>query len=63
MSDSLCVGVCLIDPDTGACLGCGRTPEEISGVPQPSPPPAIAAFSPTAGLPAAVAAQVGEGSE
>lgn len=38
MSDALCVGVCLIDPDTGACMGCGRLPEEISGVPQPAAP-------------------------
>lgn len=33
MSDALCVGVCMIDPDTGSCMGCGRLPEEISGVP------------------------------
>lgn len=33
MNDSQCLGICLIDPDSGACLGCGRLPEEISGVP------------------------------
>lgn len=37
-ADLQCLGVCIIDPDTGACLGCGRLPEEISGVPQPPPP-------------------------
>ena len=63
MSDSLCVGVCMIDPDTGACLGCGRIPEEIGGVPQPAPPPALVAMPPTVGLPPAVAAHVGDGSE
>ena len=37
MSDSQCLGVCMIDPDTGACLGCGRLPEEIAGVPTMAP--------------------------
>ena len=36
MNDPQCIGVCVVDPDTGACLGCGRLPEEISGVPVPS---------------------------
>ncbi len=61
MSDPLCVGVCMIDWDSGVCLGCGRTSEEIQGIPvapvkhddKPRTPP----------LPANVAAQVGEGSE
>ena len=61
MSDPLCVGVCMIDWDSGVCLGCGRTPEEIDGVPTPqaneSPAPVPAP------LPANVAAQIGEGSE
>lgn len=53
--DTLCVGVCMVDPDTGVCLGCGRTPEEISGVPQPvAPTPAPKA----APLPTAVQAEV-----
>lgn len=61
MSDPLCVGVCMIDWDSGVCLGCGRTPEEIDGIPvapvkhetKPSAPP----------LPPNVAAQVGEGTQ
>lgn len=58
-SDTLCVGVCMIDADTGVCLGCGRTPEEISGVPVVAPP-AVPSASPTDGLPANVATLVGE---
>ena len=52
--DALCVGVCMIDWDSGVCLGCGRTADEINGVPV-APPPAP--------LPENVAAQVGEGSD
>ncbi len=26
----LCVGVCMADPDSGYCLGCGRPPEPVS---------------------------------
>lgn len=68
MSEALCVGVCMIDWDSGVCLGCGRTPEEIDGVPVPAapaePPPAPAEPPPAAApLPGNVAAQVGEGSE
>lgn len=51
-ADIQCVGVCIIDPDTGACLGCGRLPEEIAGVPQPQPP----ALPKAVPLPANVAA-------
>jgi hypothetical protein len=62
--DALCVGVCMIDWDSGMCLGCGRTADEINGV--PVAPPA-AALQPASGqsapLPANVAAQVGEGSD
>ena len=61
MSDALCVGVCMIDWDSGVCLGCGRTPEEIQGV--PVAPVAPVAAQPPAPLPPNVAAQVGEGSE
>lgn len=25
-NEPLCVGVCLTDPDSGYCLGCGRPP-------------------------------------
>jgi hypothetical protein len=28
--DSLCVGVCMNDPDSGYCLGCGRPPLPLS---------------------------------
>jgi predicted Fe-S protein YdhL (DUF1289 family) len=28
--DSPCVAICLIDPRTGLCLGCGRTLPEIA---------------------------------
>jgi hypothetical protein len=53
-ADIQCIGVCMVDPDTGICMGCGRGPEEIAGVPQhkaPPPPPAKPA------LPANVAAE------
>ena len=61
MSDPLCVGVCMIDWDSGVCLGCGRTPEEIEGVPvAPVAPTTARAAAP---LPPNVAQQVGEGSE
>ena len=34
MSDSeeeyLCVGICMPDPDSGYCLGCGRPPQPVS---------------------------------
>lgn len=73
--DALCVGVCMIDWDAGVCLGCGRTADEINGVPASAPvsgtsagvphdagraSPAQAAAVP---LPANVAARVGEGSD
>jgi uncharacterized protein len=28
---SPCIGVCIMDPATGFCLGCARTIEEIAG--------------------------------
>ncbi|MDX9699575.1 MAG: DUF1289 domain-containing protein [Rhodocyclaceae bacterium] len=62
MSDALCVGVCMIDWDSGVCLGCGRTAEEIEGVPVPAPPEAEPDKW-SAPLPDNVAGQVGEGSE
>jgi len=70
--DALCVGVCMIDWDSGVCLGCGRTAEEINGVPTPAPgaqvagqPDAAASQAQAAGvpLPPNVAARVGEGSD
>ena len=62
--DALCVGVCMIDWDSGVCLGCGRTADEISGVPVAPPPEALQSSSGQAmPLPPQVAAQVGEGSD
>lgn len=61
MSDALCVGVCMIDWDSGVCLGCGRTPEEIEGVPVSAPPADTKPAAPP--LPPNVAARVGEGTE
>lgn len=26
----VCIGVCINDPETGVCLGCGRQPEAVS---------------------------------
>lgn len=60
MSDALCVGVCMTDRDSGVCLGCGRTPEEIDGVPVAPVPAQPPAKMP---LPANVSAPVGEGTQ
>lgn len=48
MSDDeqyICVGICMADPDSGYCLGCGRPPLESPGIvaeevkrPSPSTP-------------------------
>ena len=61
MNDALCLGICMIDWDEGICVGCGRTADEIDGVPVPPPPAGLAPETPP--LPANVAAQLGEGSE
>lgn len=62
--DALCVGVCMIDWDSGVCLGCGRTADEINGVPVAPPPAALQpADDKPAPLPPNIAAQVGEGSD
>ena len=71
--DALCVGVCMIDWDAGVCLGCGRTAEEINGMPASAPdtsavaqpdPAAVSAARPAGvRLPPNVAARVGEGSD
>ncbi|APR04428.1 DUF1289 domain-containing protein [Thauera chlorobenzoica] len=61
--DALCVGVCMIDWDTGVCLGCGRTAEEIEGVPVAPSAGSTAPAGGPAPLPANVAARVGEGSD
>lgn len=28
--DSPCINICMVDPQSGLCLGCGRTLEEIA---------------------------------
>lgn len=33
--DIQCVGICMVDPDTGYCLGCGRRAIDFS--PEPAP--------------------------
>lgn len=30
-NDYLCVGICMADPDSGYCLGCGRPPLPVPG--------------------------------
>ena len=32
--DYLCVGICMADPDSGYCLGCGRPPLPVSAASQ-----------------------------
>jgi|APTNR8051073442_1049403.scaffolds.fasta_scaffold10919_3 hypothetical protein len=74
--DALCVGVCMIDWDSGVCLGCGRSADEINGVPVAAvregggagalpgvADPGAATAPGGAPLPPNVAAQVGEGSD
>lgn len=39
-----CVGICMTDPDSGYCLGCGRPPETEPGI-------VAEAVQPVAGLP------------
>ena len=29
--ESPCVNICLLDPETGTCVGCGRTIQESAG--------------------------------
>ncbi len=61
--DVLCVGVCMIDWDSGVCLGCGRTADEINGVPVAPLPEALQPATEQPALPPNVAAQLGEGSD
>jgi hypothetical protein len=28
----ICVGICMLDPDSGSCQGCGRPPLESPGI-------------------------------
>ena len=28
---SPCVKICVVDPDSGLCIGCGRTRDEVAG--------------------------------
>ena len=51
MSDSQCVGVCMIDWDAGVCIGCGRSTAEIEG--EASAAPATAAATDLQAVPAA----------
>lgn len=30
VDDYLCLGICMADPDSGYCLGCGRPPLPVS---------------------------------
>ena len=32
IGDIACLGICIVDPETGICQGCGRGPEEVTGV-------------------------------
>jgi predicted Fe-S protein YdhL (DUF1289 family) len=29
-TDIVCIGVCITDPESGICMGCGRGPEVVS---------------------------------
>ena len=29
-TDIVCIGVCIVDPESGICMGCGRGPEVVS---------------------------------
>jgi hypothetical protein len=31
VDEYLCVGICMADPDSGYCLGCGRPPLAVPG--------------------------------
>lgn len=50
--DYPCVGVCIDDPESGYCLGCGRPPRETGRTPPPPPigtlPDAAATTTPSA---------------
>ncbi|MEM8647051.1 MAG: DUF1289 domain-containing protein, partial [Pseudomonadota bacterium] len=30
-ADSPCIKICVVDPETDLCIGCGRTKAEIAG--------------------------------
>lgn len=32
IGDIACLGICIIDPETGICEGCGRGPEDVSPI-------------------------------
>ena len=36
-----CVGICMADPDSGYCLGCGRPPLDSPGIVAEAPPPVL----------------------
>lgn len=35
-----CVGICMVDEDSGLCMGCGRPVQEPAAAARPSPAPA-----------------------
>ena len=35
----LCIGICMVDPDSGYCQGCGRPPLESPGIVAELAPP------------------------
>lgn len=47
----ICVGVCMPDPDSGYCLGCGRPPLGAPAVVAEAVPPAPVGREPAAGDP------------
>ncbi|ENO75092.1 DUF1289 domain-containing protein [Thauera sp. 63] len=51
--DALCVGVCMIDWESGVCLGCGRTADEIYGTTDTPEAAPQAGGAPGDGAPAA----------
>jgi predicted Fe-S protein YdhL (DUF1289 family) len=70
IGDIACLGICIVDPDTGICQGCGRGPEEISGVPVAVPDDetrkknqAMPLSALQAPLPSQVANELGSGSD
>jgi hypothetical protein len=34
-----CVGVCMVDEDSGLCMGCGKPVQEPAGTPEGAPHP------------------------
>jgi predicted Fe-S protein YdhL (DUF1289 family) len=49
MTPSPCIQVCVLDPVTGFCIGCGRTGDEIAAWPSASEAEKAAILAPLAG--------------